>query len=54
MTVRQMMALGMLVVLYVCARFGFECAGSAGAVAVVALFAAAELILTITTRPLEA
>jgi hypothetical protein len=49
------MALAMIVLIYVCARFGAEVAGSAGAVAVVALFLAAEAVLFwLTTRPARA
>ncbi len=46
------MMLGMVVLLYVCARFGFEIAGWPGAITMMALFAAAEAILTWTTRPI--
>ena len=45
------MALGMIVLIYVCARFGGEIAGVAGAVTVVAAFFAAEaLLFWLTTR----
>ena len=46
------MIVGMGMLLYVCARFGFEIAGSAGAIAILTLFAGAEAILTWTTRPI--
>jgi len=39
------MALSMLILLYVCARFGFEIAGISGAAAIVVLFLAAEAVL---------
>jgi hypothetical protein len=39
------MALGMLVLLYVCVRVGFEVAGVAGAAAIVLLFLTAEAVL---------
>lgn len=42
----------LLVLLYVCARFGFEAAGTAGAIAVLLLFGCAEILLTRTTRPM--
>jgi hypothetical protein len=45
------MIVGMGMLLYVCARFGFEIAGWAGAIAILVLFAAVEAILTWTTRP---
>jgi hypothetical protein len=46
------MALAMIVLIYVCARFGAEIAGPAGAAGVVALFLAAEAVLfSLTTRP---
>lgn len=49
------MALGMIVLIYVCARFGAEIAGAWGAVAVVGLFLAAEaLLFRLTTRPARA
>lgn len=44
-------ALTMLLLLYVCASFGFEIAGIAGAVAIVVLFGCAEAILVRATRP---
>ena len=47
------MMLGMAMLLYVGARFGNELAGWPGAVAVVALFLAAEAILFLTTKPLS-
>ncbi len=47
------MVLAMLVLLYVCARFGFEIAGTFGAVAIVGAFAAAEAVLVVLTRPLK-
>jgi hypothetical protein len=43
------MALGMLLLVYVCARFGAELAGTAGAATTVALFVAAEAVLFLTT-----
>ncbi len=46
------MMLSMLVLLYVCARFGFELAGPVGAITPLVLFGAAEAVLTCTTRPL--
>jgi len=45
------MALTMLVLLYVCARFGFEIAGVAGAITILALFGCAEAILVRATKP---
>jgi uncharacterized MAPEG superfamily protein len=45
------MALAMLVLLYVCARFGFEIAGIGGAVTIVLLFLAAEAVLFWKTAP---
>jgi hypothetical protein len=45
------MALGMLLLVYVCARFGAELAGPAGAAVVVALFVAAEAFLLLVTGP---
>ena len=48
------MIVGIGMLLYVSARFGFEIAGWAGAIAIVVLFAIAEAILTWTTRPIEA
>jgi len=47
------MMLSMLVLLYVCVRFGFEMAGVVGAIVPLALFAAAEVVLTLSTRPLQ-
>jgi hypothetical protein len=44
------MAQSMLVLLYVCASFGFEIAGTAGAVAVLAVFGAVEAFLFRATR----
>jgi hypothetical protein len=46
------MALGMAMLLYVGARFGYEFAGWAGAIALLALFFAGEAILVLTTKPL--
>ena len=46
------MMLGMVMLLYVGARFGDELAGWAGAVALLALFFAGEAILFLTTKPL--
>lgn len=43
--------LTMLVLLYVCARFGYEIAGVAGAAAPLVLFAIAEAVLVRATRP---
>ena len=45
------MALSMIVLVYVVSRFGYELAGSAGAVAPVALFLVAEAYLFWATRP---
>jgi fatty-acid desaturase len=42
-----------LVLLYVCARFGFEAAGAAGATAVLLVFGGPEILLTRTTRPVR-
>ena len=47
------MMLSMLVLLYVCARFGFEIAGTVGATAPIVLFAGAEAVLVCATRPLR-
>jgi uncharacterized MAPEG superfamily protein len=47
------MMLSMLVLLYVCARFGFEVAGMVGAIAPIVLFAGAEAVLVWATRPLR-
>ena len=41
----------MLVLLYVCARFGHDLAGVIGAVAPLVIFAAIEIVLVKTTRP---
>jgi hypothetical protein len=46
------MMVGILMLLYVCARFGFEIAGWAGAAAVLVLFGVAEAVLTWGTRPI--
>jgi hypothetical protein len=46
------MIVGMGMLLYVCARFGFEIAGWPGAITMMALFAAVEAILTWATRPI--
>jgi fatty-acid desaturase len=43
----------MLVLLYVCSRFGYEIAGGTGAVAVVVLFLGTEGVLVWGTRPLR-
>lgn len=43
--------LGMLVLLYVCGRFGFEIAGIAGAATIIVLFFAAEALLFWKTAP---
>lgn len=40
----------MLILLYVCARFGYEFAGSAGAVAPVLVFGCVEALLVVATR----
>ena len=48
------MMLSMLVLLYVCARFGFEVAGTIGAIVPLVLFGAAEIVLTRVTKPLSA
>jgi hypothetical protein len=45
------MALGMLLLVYVCVRFGAELAGTAGAVIVITLFVAAEAALFFVTGP---
>jgi hypothetical protein len=47
------MMLGMAMLLYVSARFGYEFAGWAGAIVLLALFFASEAILVVTTKPLE-
>lgn len=46
------MMIGMAMLLYVGARFGYESAGWPGAVVVLALFFAGEVILVLTTKPL--
>jgi hypothetical protein len=46
------MMLGMLMLLYVGARFGYELAGWTGAILPLVLFAAGEAILVATTKPL--
>src|SRR5580693_2992685 len=46
-------ALTMVVLLYVCASFGFEIAGIAGAVAILVLFGCAEALLVRATRPVR-
>jgi hypothetical protein len=45
------MAQSMVVLLYVCARFGFEIAGPIGAAALIAAFGCAEAFLFYATRP---
>jgi hypothetical protein len=45
------MVLGMLVLLYVCARFGYDIAGPVGAILPLIAFAAAEAVLVWATRP---
>jgi hypothetical protein len=45
------MMLGMVVLLYVCARFGFEIAGPVGAIMPLALFSGVEAFLFRATRP---
>jgi hypothetical protein len=42
-----------VVLLYVCANFGFEIAGIAGAVAILVLFGCAEAILVRATKPVR-
>jgi uncharacterized MAPEG superfamily protein len=44
------MMLSMLVLLYVCARFGFEIAGTFGAIVPIALFGGAEAVLVWATK----
>lgn len=46
------MMLGMVMLLYVAARFGYEFAGWPGAATLLALFFAGEAILAVTTKPL--
>jgi hypothetical protein len=41
----------MLVLLYVCTRFGFEIGGLAGAITPLVLFGCAEVLLVRATRP---
>jgi hypothetical protein len=48
------LALSLAVLLYVCARFGFELAGTVGAVAPIVLFLAIEAVLFWGTRSPEA
>ena len=43
----------MPVLLYVCARFGFQIAGVAGAITVLVLFGFAEVLLVRATRPID-
>jgi uncharacterized MAPEG superfamily protein len=45
------MVVSILVLLYVCARFGFEIAGTVGAIVPLVLFGGAEGVLFWTTRP---
>lgn len=45
------MAMGMIVLIYVVARFGFDLAGWPGALVPLALFACLEVVLFWTTRP---
>jgi MAPEG family len=45
------MAVGILMLLYVCTRFGFQTAGWAGATGIVFLFGAAEAVITWKTGP---
>jgi hypothetical protein len=47
------MALGMLVLLYVVARFGYDIAGWGGAAALLALCSGGEAILVLTTMPVR-
>jgi uncharacterized MAPEG superfamily protein len=47
------MVLSILVLLYVCAKFGFEIAGTVGAVVPIVFFAGAEAVLVWATRPLR-
>mgnify|MGYP001550198005 CR=1 FL=1 len=51
---RIVIPVGMLVLLYVCARVGTDVAGAGGAVATIAAFLALEAVLFRTTRNLEA
>ncbi len=46
------MMLGMVMLLYVAGRFGYEFAGWTGAIALLALFFAGEAVLVLTTKPL--
>jgi hypothetical protein len=46
------MALGMVVLLYVAARFGYEIAGWGGAIVLLVLFFGGEAIITAATRPI--
>ncbi len=45
------MMLSILVLLYVCARFGYETAGLLGAIAPLVIFGGAEVVLVWATRP---
>jgi hypothetical protein len=47
------MMLGMVMVLYVSGRFGYEFAGWVGAVALLMLFSAGEAVLVLATKPLQ-
>lgn len=47
------MMLSMLVLLYVCTRFGFEIGGTVGAIVPIVLFAGAEAVLVWATKPLR-
>ncbi len=47
------MVLSLPVLLYVCARFGFEVAGPVGAIVPLVLFGGAEAVLVLATRPLR-
>ena len=47
------MVLSILVLLYVCASFGFEIAGRVGAIVPIVFFACAEAVLVWATRPLR-
>jgi len=47
------MILSMVVLLYVCSRFGFEIAGPVGAIVPLVLFGGAEAVLASATKPLS-
>ncbi|HWE75285.1 MAG TPA: MAPEG family protein [Stellaceae bacterium] len=46
------MMIGMVMLLYVSARFGYELAGWSGAILLLVLFFAGEMVLVLTTKPL--